>query len=1409
MKKICSALLAAALAVGTIFSPGAAAQDPGWSPDAISGLKAWYDAAELQLEDGEKVDAWANQAGNAGYDAAQPDASKQPVFQAAGKINGKPGVKFQQNTNLKLAESFSLDDFTIFAVVNPDEMVNAGDANQIFSKLGLYGDHNWYFNIENGGFNFGWKDDGGYRNYTGANRAMQVDTNYILGGVKDGAGGTQYMNGAAIGKLPGSGNPVKNDQPNFIGGGSGPATSMVGVISEILVYDRGLNEDEAAAVQAYLSDKWGIAIEKPIEQPEGTVYIDGEPFQMFRASNPSYKQVLAPGTDTPPVVTADFSASGVTATVEQADSLPGTAKIRLEKDGAFSEYTIEFSVFDKETLDMQQPEIEQVKVTGGFWKEKLDTIADVTVETVLENLEKAGTVDNFKRAGVPGQTDKAQTLPWNDGLLFESIRGAADFLRAKPNAEIEKRIDGYIDIIYDASLRSDTGYLSTWMMMDFPGLYFDESGDARQYHDAYNFGCMTEAAVHYYKATGKTKLLFVATRFAEFIADNYGYGKKADGTQKINMVPSHEGPEEMLLKLYTLYRDNPELKAEIEGYNPDYPMSIDENEYANLVKFWIENRGNYENRVGNTSYGVYAQDHALYYDQTTAAGHAVRANLFYTGMAAAGREFGDYTYLAAADHLWNNIVDKQMYITGGVGAVGMDEAYGENYHLPNDGYCETCAQVAMGFFSEYLSLSFGEAKYADVVENYIYNGVLGGMGLDGDSFFYQQPLSAKEGRWDWINYTPCCPPMFLKFYSEMPTYIYSYTDQAVYVNQFVSSELTLPDGRKIAMDSGLPFGGDSSITVTGDTKLHIRIPQWVGEGNETIRVNGQAASYDVEKGYAVLEVRDGDKVEVSFPMEARRIYNDEQVTFTEGMVAFGYGPLVYCFENTDNPAIPGFSTGEFCMGVAPDAELTTQFEPDLLGGVTTISAPASYYDFDGNLQTTTAKAIPFYARMNRGVSPSFVFIGEEPRAAASRPKNWLAKASSSRNLGNSPAAAFDGNPDTYWAAGSQEMPQILLVDLGSEQAFDRVKLTFTSGQAWKYQILYSNDAKTWEMFADRSQNSDSEQAFEETGRASGRYVAVRFTESAGVGYISVAEMAVFGTGTQDNLALNGLCGATSYSNPVDSPFAMLDGNETTRYCPPGEEKPQAVTMDMGSVVDITGMRILFEKPTQWTYTIEVSEDGNDWNTYQAETYNMTQDKAWREIEKAGRGRYVRLSITGTTDGVWASVWEFDVQTTTEPESIFEGLLEGQEPVPSVKLDRETLTLKEGERTKLTATVTPAGDKVSFASSDTDVATVDADGNVTAVKAGTAVITAETSSGAKATCTVTVITGDTPPLEKGDLDKDGEVTIADVMEACKVMARESAGTDPTDDEIARGDLDGDGEITIADVMEVCKILARQG
>lgn len=715
----------------------------------------------------------------------------------------------------------NLSDYSIFAVTNLNGLEGTADSNQIFSKLQLSAPyhHSWYFNLSGGGLNFGWHDAAGYHDYVGGDHAMDVDVSYILGGTKAGGNGQLYINGKALGGLTSTASaPAASacDDPVFIGGrgANGEAWSIDGDICEILLFDRGLSEEETAAVNAYLSEKRGIAIASSLNL-EGEILVDGEPLRPFSEEITTYRWTVDKGTTEIPQVTANFN---LQSEVRQATSIPGTATVTAGEAGRQKTFTIEIAELDVDVMDLKQPQVEQVEVTGGFWKEKLDLFRTTTVKHVLDNLEKSGTLQNFDNVA-NGTSVSTRTCPWNDGLLFETIRGASDFLRVQRDPAIEAQIDGYIDRIYAASLKSDTGYLSTAAMRDKPGLYFDETGNAREYHDAYNFGCMSEAAVHYYKATkgseASLRLLFVTTRFAEFIVDNYGYGEKADGSPKINMVPSHEGPEEMLLKLYMLYRDEPALKAKIEGYHPDYPLDIDENEYADLVKFWIENRGVYEGRVNGTSYGTYAQDHAVYYEQTEGTGHAVRANLFYTGMTAAGREFGNLNYISAAKTLYDHISERQMYVTGGVGVSGAEEAYGPDYDLPNTGYCETCAQVAMGFFSGYLGLTFGESKYADTVEKYMYNGVLGCAGEDGKSFYYVQPLTAiNPSRWEWIDYTPCCPPMFLKFYSEMPTYFYSYTDTEIYVNQFASSRLKL-DGLTLVQESEMPWGGSSTLRVEG------------------------------------------------------------------------------------------------------------------------------------------------------------------------------------------------------------------------------------------------------------------------------------------------------------------------------------------------------------------------------------------------------------------------------------------------------------------------------------------------------------------------------------------------------------------------------------------------------------------
>ena len=267
-----------------------------------------------------------------------------------------------------------------------------------------------------------------------------------------------------------------------------------------------------------------------------------------------------------------------------------------------------------------------------------------------------------------------------------------------------------------------------------------------------------------------------------------------------------------------------------------------------------------------------------------------------------------------------------------MGATGNEEAYGPDCNPPNDGRCETCAQVAMGFISEYPGLTFGESKYADIVEKYIYDGVLGGTGLDGKTFFYQQPLSAKDReRWDWHG-CPCCPPMFLKLYSELATYIYAYNDSNVYVNQFISSKTTLESGVSTEQTTKMPWGGKT-----------------------TLKVNGADAPYATESGYAVLSASSETTVEVEFPMEARREYSDENVVYNRGKVALAYGPMVYCFESTDHMMIPNFKAGDGNLGVPVDAVLKAQFEPDLLASRRSPWKTAS-------MTTRTASCAPAHSR---------------------------------------------------------------------------------------------------------------------------------------------------------------------------------------------------------------------------------------------------------------------------------------------------------------------------------------------------------------------------------------------------------------------------------------------------------------
>ncbi len=948
-----------------------------FDPASIEGLLIWYVASSLTGADGDRIEELKNLAGEK-YNA-KVNGSGYATLAKQG-IGGLPALDCGKQTSFTVEDSTKLKfhDFTIVSVILPETYAQNNDQNQIFSKLASGGayDHQWYYNINGAGnFNSGWKDSSGaYMDFGSASAALTMNQSYMLLSAKGGNSSELYINGAHIGTLTSGVSTVAlNSDPIYIGGNGSYSQCMDGKIGEILLIEGTLDKTQIFTLLQYLSEKWGITMDKSGFIPENTelsVSVGGEEIRELSLSKTDYVRSLAAGSTSAPTITASCTVDGKPSkcTVTQAESATGSATVYL--DELDITYTVKFRVLEKETAQITPADVTEVELLDGFWKELVEMYASKTIDTVFDHFVAQGALRNFEKV-IKG-SGSPENNPWLDGLLFETITAAGDFLAVYEDPDLKAKVDSYIDVVYRASMSSKNGYLSTHAMLAKPGQYFDDHGEGVWYHECYNFGCMAEAAVHYYKATGETKLLFVALRYAEFIADNYGYGVKADGTPKINMVPSHSLTEEALLELYRLLRDTDGLVAKMESYDPDHPLSIQIEEYADLVKFWIENRGNADGRVRGILYGKYAQDDLYYFDQVVAEGHAVRANLFYTGIAAAGREFGNLTYLQTAENLWTNIVNKQMYVTGGVGATKADEAYADDYDLPNDGYCETCAQVAMAFFSEYLSESFEDSRYADTIERLMYNGILGCTSLSGDRFYYTQPInSVSHDRWEWHD-CACCPPMFLKFYSTLANYIYSYTDKTVYVNQFVSSKLH-NGNRSLTLTTDMPWSGKSVIEITGGSfELAIRIPDWAKDCDMSLTVNGKATTITERNGFAVLQVKKGDKVEYTLTLTPVRVYADEHVAADRGRVAFTYGPLVYCVESTDNTNIQGIASGENSIKISTTAPLSAKYDASLLGGVVKITTKAirNGKEYDCTL-------IPFYARANRGSCSAYVWIQEQ------------------------------------------------------------------------------------------------------------------------------------------------------------------------------------------------------------------------------------------------------------------------------------------------------------------------------------------------------------------------------------------------------------------------------------------------
>jgi len=628
----------------------------------------------------------------------------------------------------------------------------------------------------------------------------------------------------------------------------------------------------------------------------------------------------------------------------------------------------------------------QVRLTDSFWAPRLETNRMVSVPYALRMNEETGRVDNFRKAARL-MTGPHKGRRFNDSDVYKSMEAVAYTLRLHPDAALEKTLDNLIALI--AQAQEPDGYLYTTRTNDpahpAPGAGPERWSNLRVSHELYNVGHMYEAAVAHFQATGKRTFLAIAEKNAGLLLRTFGTGP---GQRR--GFPGHQEIEIGLSKLF---------------------RTTGNRAYLDLAKFFLDERGHYfggEKHAPDDPFAVYdsdeyMQNHKPVLEQDEAVGHAVRAMYMYSGMADVAALGGYPEYVAAIDRLWENVAGKKQYLTGGVGARSGSEAFGNAYELPNaEAYTETCAAIGNALWNYRLFLLHGESKYMDVFERVLYNGLLSGVSLSGDRFFYQNPLESAGGyeRSPWFE-VACCPPNMTRFLPSLPGYVYATKDDTVFVNLFIEGEGDVEvDGRKarLAQQTRYPWDGEIKVIVSparpGEFELALRIPGWAGDEamptdlyrfldasaeRPALKVNGEAAALDIRDGYARIRRswKDGDTVELSLPLPVRRVVAHDSVADDRGRVALQRGPVVFATEGLDN----GGRVFDFFI---PDgATLSAEFRPDLLNGVVVITGNAASASKSAAGKTVENDrpflAIPYYAWANRGPGQMLVWL---PRTAA-------------------------------------------------------------------------------------------------------------------------------------------------------------------------------------------------------------------------------------------------------------------------------------------------------------------------------------------------------------------------------------------------------------------------------------------
>ncbi len=627
-----------------------------------------------------------------------------------------------------------------------------------------------------------------------------------------------------------------------------------------------------------------------------------------------------------------------------------------------------------------------VKFTDNFWLPRLDTNRIITIPYDFRKCEETHRIDNFAIAGGL-QSGSFVGIRYNDSDVFKVIEGASYSLNIYPDPELEKYLDDLIAKI--AAAQEDDGYLFTCRTIN-PDSLPRHTGETRwsqlkDSHELYNIGHMYEAAVAYYQATGKRSLLDVAIKSANLVDEVFGPGK-----DQLHGVPGHQEIEIGLVKLYRVTGDE---------------------KYLSLAKYFLDQRGNADGHElyvygedGNNK--VYTQDHEPVIEQSEAVGHAVRAVYMYSGMADIAALTDDVNYNKAVDELWNNVVSKKLYITGGIGAKHAGEAFGDNYYLPNlSAYNETCAAIANMLWNQRMFLLNGNAKYIDVLERTLYNGFLSGVSIYGDKFFYPNPLESdgSHERQPWFSCS-CCPTNVARFLPSLPGYVYAHTKDDLFINLYIGNEANINmdfGDIVISQSTNYPWDGNVRIGIEPESKstftVSLRIPGWAQnkpvpsdlyhymndfDQKPVIKINSKETKYTVNNGYAKINRRweNGDVIEINFPMPVRKVIANKKVEEDNGKFSIERGPIVYCAEWVDN----GGKVRNLLLD--KDADFTYEYKDNLINGVNILEGASKSLIIDKSGNSTIEKeqnfvAIPYYAWAHRGSGEMTVWFPYEKSVA--------------------------------------------------------------------------------------------------------------------------------------------------------------------------------------------------------------------------------------------------------------------------------------------------------------------------------------------------------------------------------------------------------------------------------------------